>query len=427
MKFSNDESLNELLHQSQSWDGYKREKAVARLGDLGTPLAIPELIKRANDWVPQVRFAARESLEKLLLENNAEAYVLCLPDIHHLNHCWRDNHKNLISLIEAYLLKKENVSHLINGISNSSPYVARICLDICIKNRVTTAEYLLKNHLQHYDVLVRLKISKFISEFSEDIQLNYIKTAIKDKYMPIRREAFQLLLNTGNQDSLAEKFLFDRHPAIREVSIRHLERKNKNPSSIYAASLKSSIPLNIRCSLWGLAYLRKTDHIENIEKFIKSDSPSIRKHALNALISLDSNRTAGLLKICLSDNSPSVGKESLRLITKHNIRIDFNYLLSIVKSSRNTHSLNLCINASKIINKWERLIFLAKLYEIIPTGNDKHLETINSSLSEWNHDFNRSWTKPSPYQVEILQNLATHSEKNMEEAILFAIKPYLKQ
>lgn len=44
-------------------NGHVREKALPYLAQLGTYAAIVELLHRANDWVPEVRHAARTALQ----------------------------------------------------------------------------------------------------------------------------------------------------------------------------------------------------------------------------------------------------------------------------------------------------------------------------------------------------------------------------
>jgi HEAT repeat protein len=64
--FSSEEIIDKLLRLADSWDGYERERAVRRLGLIGDSNALPMLIKRANDWVPQVRDASYKALVNLL-------------------------------------------------------------------------------------------------------------------------------------------------------------------------------------------------------------------------------------------------------------------------------------------------------------------------------------------------------------------------
>jgi len=140
---------------SEHWNGYKRENAVRRLGMLGNPIAIPKLIVRANDWVPQVRNAARESIEKLLMNKNAEAFVYSLPDIYHLQDCGRDNHNTLIDKIERFLTRTENRKYLISSIEMDEPSIARNALKLCIENSLIEKYKLVSICFEHNDVIVR--------------------------------------------------------------------------------------------------------------------------------------------------------------------------------------------------------------------------------------------------------------------------------
>ncbi|MEH6443606.1 MAG: hypothetical protein V7784_06885 [Oceanospirillaceae bacterium] len=64
-----------------SWDGYKREKALRVLSGAAPNLFFFSLaIRRLNDWVPQVREAAREKLPEIAKATNPEYVVeaLCI-------------------------------------------------------------------------------------------------------------------------------------------------------------------------------------------------------------------------------------------------------------------------------------------------------------------------------------------------------------
>jgi hypothetical protein len=60
-------------------DGYVREAAVARLGELDEPLTAAPLALRAADWVPQVRDRARLTLERGLADPSGATLVAAAP------------------------------------------------------------------------------------------------------------------------------------------------------------------------------------------------------------------------------------------------------------------------------------------------------------------------------------------------------------
>ena len=101
--------LDDLLLMSEHGDGYVRENAVRQLGMLGNPISVQKLMVRLNDWVPQVRNAAREALFTLMIADNAKAFAVNLPRLYHLRTCGRDKHDKFIGDVIEFLLKVETL------------------------------------------------------------------------------------------------------------------------------------------------------------------------------------------------------------------------------------------------------------------------------------------------------------------------------
>jgi HEAT repeat protein len=169
--FEEKEGVEDLIIMSSHWDGYQRENAVRRLGKLGEPVAITVLIIRVNDWVPQVRSAAREALNKLMTDENAHAFLMCLPAISHLQHCGRNSHKALIDGVEAFLLKQSNVELVIDAIANADFKVARLCCDLVCQNNLLLTGAFIQKCFQSPDVLVRLYGAKLLRDLPRSLKL----------------------------------------------------------------------------------------------------------------------------------------------------------------------------------------------------------------------------------------------------------------
>lgn len=402
--FSKEEGLDELLIMSEHWDGYKREDAVRRLGTLGNPIAIPKLLVRVNDWVFQVRQAARESLEKLLIDENAEAFILSLPDLYHLQDCGRDGHQTLISNVTDYLLKPNNVKYIKNAIKNYDPYVARIAVKLLFENALVDKQELVSECLSHSDLVVRSMASNLLRDFSGEILDSFLKKSIKDPFMPIRREAFQLYLKVNPELGLeiANMFIFDRHISIREIAIKQLLKNNYDVEKILINALKSDVQtaLKIRCAITGLTDIGSKRSIPIISDFFTNTLPSIRKASLHALARLIGDESKSYLLIGLQDKSPSVAKESSRILNKLRIKLSSKELLDIVMTTNYNHTLLVCISSAKKINKWDRLIFLFSLMGLFAQKNSTEAEVLAKELSKWDNDFNRSSSQPSNEQIE---------------------------
>ncbi len=157
--FSKEEGLDDLLKMTAHWDGHKRDNAIRRLGMLGNPIAIPYLILRVNDWVPQVRNTALKAIRELVTPENAAAFVLSLPSLYHLEKCSRSNHAELIEFIEKYLISNANKQHVVQGLEGINSLVARACISLIIQNNLLDIFAIVKSGLTHSDLIVRAKAS----------------------------------------------------------------------------------------------------------------------------------------------------------------------------------------------------------------------------------------------------------------------------
>jgi len=403
--FSKQEGLDDLLEMSKHWDGHKRENAVRRLGLLGNPIALPALMVRANDWVLQVRVAAKNAILNLRTEDNVEAFITCLPELYHLQKCGRDNHDYLIEQIENYLLHKENKISVTEGISNSNPLVQRACFNLTLENKLMPVDSLVIIGLAQSDIVTRTRASHLLRNVSSDNRVEAVDLALKDSFMPIRREALQIKIKEGLNDEVLLSYLFDNNAPIREVAIKHLKASSKDVFDIYLTSLSSNSVKKTKCSLWGIGYLGKADDSRYVDQYLINEFPSVRKQAISTKASLLEEQSVDDLVKGLSDESSAVCKESARLISKLKIRFDANKLLDIVGSSNHIHCANSCIGLAKNINKWERVIFLLELLEFESQQDDEAQSKIEHALVEWDFAFNRSQVIPNDKQIAILAKL----------------------
>jgi HEAT repeat protein len=428
--FQKQEGLDDLLLMVEHPNGFKRENAIRRLGMLGNPIALPKLIVRMNDWVPQVREVAKEALLNLMTSKNAEAFAESLPDLYHLNICSRDNHERFIDDVIRYLLEEENREFIRSAVFSPAPKVARIAVRLCFDYSLIDRAELVKKCLSHPDVLVRNIAAHHLREFSAKPLDTLLKIAIRDPFMPIRREAFQIYLrnNPGLGQVIANTFLFDRHISIREIAISYLQKNGIDVKEIYAAILsdENQTPSRKKYSILGLGYLGASDKIQAILLNMDSKYPSIRKSVIQALEKLLAEEVKPLLITALNDQSPSVAKESSRLIAKLKLRFDSNEIIKTIDIQCNPHALSLIVRVMSKSNKWERLLFLLKTLSIIVKNDVPYVEMIRSELVKWDADFNRSCSQPTDLQMQMIKIEYNNCSYLMNEAQKRSIEFTLK-
>ncbi|WP_027710162.1 HEAT repeat domain-containing protein [Zooshikella ganghwensis] len=423
--FRKQEGLDDLLRMTEHSNGYKRENAVTRLGVLGNPLAIPSLIVRANDWVPQVRIASKKAITLLQKPENVRAFIVSLPDLYHLQNCGRDNHDDLISSVEDYITTVDGGEFMLYELNNEDLRVARCAFLVLLKKKLLPICDLAEKGINHPDVIVRLKSSHYIRGLDLEQQRKVLRIAILDKFMPIRREAFQIYLQDKPSLEFVTKFLNDRHISIREIAIKYLLSNGFDVVNELIFNLSSSSAHVLKCSVWGLDYLRHTDATDKIIPLTKSIYPSVRKQAMVCMISLKGETYFDQITEYLADSSPSVCKEAVRLIAKNGIKLSSEDLFRILSGSEYSHTGRACLTLLRRINKWEALMFLMRL--LGSPENDYGITKVRleESLSIWDREFNKSHSQPSIRQLDALSELYQETQVQLEKkgyrSILFTL------
>lgn len=398
--FSRQEGLDDLLKMSEHRDGYKRENAVRRLGMLGNPIAIPQLLIRVNDWVPQVRSAAMESLLKLLKNENAHAFIYSLPTLYHLENCGRSDHNQLIASVINWLLKPENVSHIKAAIKNEDPYIARIAVKLCIENDLLDQLSFISTCISHSDVIIRKIASRLLFDLPKESLELLLPKAIQDPFMPIRREAFKIYIKVFPEQSMeiAFRLLFDKHNAIREIAITELLKNNTDVELIFTDILSSSSQrvLKVRFAILGLAYLNSKKSISIVEKYVNNSLPRVKTASLQALAKLLGENVRPYLLVGLKDKSPHVTKVSSSLLKKLRLQTSIDELLTIINSTDYPHTLTVCLTNARIMNKWDHLILILSLWK--ETKECNYSDFIDAELMKWDANFNRTSSQPTNSQ-----------------------------
>lgn len=386
----------DLLEMSAHANGFKRENAVRRLGMIGDPASIPHLIIRANDWVPQVRAVAREVLIKMLKTENGDAFVASLPAILHLQTCRRDDHTGLVRAVEEFLLREEHRHYLESALQSGDPRVARLAVRLLTNSPKANAVQLVADCLSHKDVIVRSIVVDLLKELGPDDFQSVIARAVHDRYMPVRREAFQQLLARNSEDGLrlARTFLFDASGSIREIAIRRLLEAGERVEEIYAEALSASggRAAVAVCVLWGWGFMKCHARSDQVRAQLGSPLPRVRRAALQAVFQLQGNAARQCLMATLSDASPAVANEAARLVVRIDDRIGADQLIAIARTSGHRHVAIACCRVSRDLSKWCWLKFVLSVYGAPPFPVDQ--ETLVGEVDAWNRQFNRSSAQP---------------------------------
>jgi HEAT repeat protein len=422
--------LEDLLAMSTHANGFKRENAVRRLGMLGNPVAIPYLVERANDWVPQVRAAARVALNKLLRPDNAEAFVACLPVIMRLKSRARDDHTELLLSVQEFLLHEENVERLVAGVQSKDVHVARIAIRLLVQRQRMPAAQLVAVGLAHKDVVVRSTVIDLLRTLEATDFTLAVATAMQDPYMPVRREAFQQLLARDVEAGLraARDLLFDASAAVREIAVHQLLATGAPVEQMYESAFadRSDRVAVVTCVLWSWAFLHNQACSERVLRLLNARFPAVRRAAVQTIAKLLRDDAKPYLEAALGDASPAVAKEAARLLCRIDDKVDIERLLSISKASGLRHVAVACCRVARHAGKWEWLKFILRVYGAADAAVSR--EVFSAEIDAWEAAFNRSSAQPDEGCVREVVSALRVSEgkltKEQLQLLRFTLRSY---
>lgn len=419
-----------LVALSTSSDGFKREDAVRRLGTLGDTRAIPYLVVRANDWVPQVRAAAFDALVRMLKSGNGNAFVASLPQILHLQSCSRGDHTALLEAIHEFLLREQNRDVLLAGMESPDSRVVRIVIRLMVDQQLMEPAELVTKGLAQSDVLVRSIVVNVLQRLTHDEFERLAHEALRDTYMPVRREVFQQLLRRLPKQGLvaARNFLFDRSASIREIAVQHLLSVGEPVDEIYADALRKDPgrAAVVKCALWGWALMNKVTRAEQVRQFLVSPIPAVRRAALSSIGRLLRIEAGPYLKNALADSSPAVCNEAARLIRTIGVAPGIETLMSIATSSGLTHVAYACCRVARDSNKWDWLRFVLGVYG--SSACEISSEAFSREIDAWEWQFNRRHAQPTPHQLEEVVKMFVASRDRLSagraQLLAFTLRTY---
>jgi HEAT repeat protein len=425
--FSNQESIDNLLKLADSWNGYERERAVKQLGLMGNLRALPMLVKRANDWVPQVRDASCKALRSFLAEANAWAFIDVLPNIYHLENCDRDDHSTLIKEVETFLLNDTNKAKVIDGCIVPNASTARCCLKLLIDHQLLQPYQIVLHCIGSRDILVRSTVAHLFNTLTDDQLKAVMESGLKDPFMPVRRETFVLCLSRFPESaiSLLESFAFDRHASVREIAAKHLTEIGADIQNLYLQRL-SAAPRQLsplRSALLGLSENNCISAIDAISEYLSSAQPSLRKASLQALVTLDPQNAEQYLTAGIRDISPGVVRESARLIQKNRIKLGEPTLIDLCAADSSAVMKSCALSLNRIRSKWDRLLFLVWLAN--SPGSAEFMRETNIEMGRWIADYNRSFAPQTTHQTETLNRRLQALPGHAISRISSQLKPYL--
>jgi HEAT repeat protein len=331
-------SIPQLIECMDDYDGYVRQAAVKRSAALAHPELLPALVDRLNDWVPQVRDAARSAILTLLPQVSVSDVVGQLPAILNLRSAGRYDHTTWLAQFEATLLRSAHVDDLLAGVYGDHGKIARACFDILQRSEdVDMTALVLRAVSSRSNIAMARQAAGMIARLPPEARDSAYAAAMQSNFGPVKVFAVRATLREHPAEAartLAISMLLDPQSSVREAAIAHLLSNAFEIGAYYRNLLDqaSDHAATIRFSLAALGNLRQASDLEVIRKYCSHPLPSVRLQAYASWFRIAPADKDVVAQEAVLDAARRVTRAALDMVVKHGAYIPFDLVCATLSA-----------------------------------------------------------------------------------------------
>ena len=313
--------------------GHVREAAVRLLDEVETGAELRFLLIRLNDWVPAVRSAARQAVQRRLKSGYAVAFARNIDLIERLLHWERADHTVLLRWIVEYLRGEESAHAVEAALDSAGVHQRRLLYTLLLSTDRDCSDALVRRALADDDPVCRLRGIRVASRYlSGDALHDVLDRALEDSFAPVRLVAARALAagSCGDIDTLFIALLMDPAPSIRALARHHL-RKSGWTDFIehYARQLIDGSRERTCIALRAIGEVGSAASAPLVLPYVSAPDSRVAAAALRTLAVLDGDAYIAQFMDAVRTTQPGLVKEAARALSARIWLVDLNALWSI--------------------------------------------------------------------------------------------------
>jgi hypothetical protein len=379
-------------------DGFIREAAIARCVALNRMDLLPLVVGRLNDWVPQVRDAARAGVLALAPVCSRAALLGILPGVLALGRARRSDHAAWIAGFEALLATRLTAQDLADGIAAPDIATSRAAFQLARSSGKIAPEDLIVLALaRRNDVMLAQEALGLIRTLPPDLGRPWYERLATSHFLPLRVAALAARLHDASAaaDALAVATLADRTASMRDVATRYLHNRQYDIHGFYRDLLRDpGTPVRLACIALGtLGALRHAADLPLVQAFAAAATPAVREAALAAWFRLAPGSKDAIALLALRDPAPGPRRFALTLVRRQGAYIPFAEARAILLPLQDYRRLLRLAEA----DQWQWLETLIELASAADAATDPAIGmALRTSAQAWQRQTTRYYTVPSP-------------------------------
>lgn len=391
-------------------NGFVREQAVQKLGNIWTGKELPFLLIRLNDWVSNVQQVAFTAVTARLQPNYAFYFVDFLPIVLRLSQWSRIDHSFLVNAIKKLLQTESSHPALLYGLKSQDQVVRRACFQIALEASTINFAEIIELGSKDEDNLIRIWSVQKIRTLTGIGEVEHLLDIFcADSYMRARQEAFRIYVEKYPERA-PEKLrqaLLDSHSSIRYEVQYHQRKNGMDCAAFYRNALTQGNA--IYSAISGLGETGKDSDEMWILPYINHPLTRIRRVSIKALAKLNPKTHMALFLQALFDPSGSVSREAMKALELNGHLLNPQCLWKNLENASQAHTKKNILSLISHLSKWESILYLIQA----AASQDEWISNpACQKINDWHARFNRSFIYPTVSQkMNLIKLLAENGDK----------------
>ncbi|MEW2500869.1 HEAT repeat domain-containing protein [Amycolatopsis sp. NPDC047767] len=378
-------------------DGYIREPGVGQLRSSRDPEALPLLLVRCVDWVPQVREIARAAvLARFAQEDLAPPLPLVVVLSRRAVDDWVDEH-----VLQPMLRSPELLDV---ALATPDLRTRRIVHESAQRAGLLSDERLASIAVHDHDDVIRTRVGRLLLDRDDP---RFVLPLLDGGAPKVRARALQLLGVETARERLGES-----SSLVRSMAQALVLRAGGDPAAYYRDALRSGAVT--RATVAGLGETGTLDDVDLLRAQLADERPRVRVAAVRGLRRLLANpsdaRAVRYGRELLADPSPGVVREAAALLDGRLGPADRPHLLDLAAPARPLHVRRGAYTLLRGVSRWSRL---ATDLWLLSLPGDPLAADARRDLDDWRRNGSSAFTRPSPDLAARIGELLTELEPHL--------------
>lgn len=324
--------------------GYVRQAAIERCVEIGSWENLTSIAERLNDWVPEVRTAARSALLSLVTPKTVPELLVILPAVQGLLRKSRADHSDWVGMFGAALLQADADAVRI-GVAHPDAHIRRACFELLITQHHFDTAALIGQILQgRTDNVLASRALELCAALPVTVQQELYSLALRSAYPLVRAQALRVALDgvrDAEKDRLARDALLDPKMQPRAVAGAYLAQQGFDRRHFYRTLLAEAQPdvRQQRIAIVALSVLSGREDVALFRQSATNDDALVRRAALWALLRAAPEDKDAIALQALQDSDATVRRIALSAVTRHGAFVPLDTAARLLEQASDRHLL----------------------------------------------------------------------------------------